>query len=180
MVADLPEKEINNELIDFMNSINLPIVLKTKDYHTFVINQKFIEKLRSISQKIQADKKFVIKEKYFDWIDKVVIDFLLYNSQENYQILKKAYLENGINQTIDAFTTENFYYYYRSLIMDELKIKFLYSSDFFLKKKSINLILSEDFLGVKFFIDGTFSSNTAWVLGKETALNRIKKALGKI
>ncbi len=174
IVNNLPYESITNTLINLINQFNFPVILKTSDYHTFVVNQEFIQELKRTlkpTEKLKLPSKidYVWKEKNFELVDKLIIHYLLRDIKNNYKLLSEKFLSQGINKVIDAFTTSNFYEFYKSInsiLTNEFtgfKIKFLVDNNFFLDNPDI--IFDKQVLGLKFFIDGTILSNTVWNWG---------------
>ncbi len=161
VVNNLPYSQISNELINLINKFDFPVVLKTSDYHTFVVNRKFVE---FIFRKDTGD--YVWKEKNFDVVDKFIVDYLKRHALENYRVLSDFFMSFDINKTIDAFTTPYFYNFYKyveaiGLRENELEVYFLVDSKWFLDNPDV--LMDKKCLGIKFFVDGTISSKTAWM-----------------
>lgn len=153
VVDNLPNHSIDSDLINLINSFDIPIVMKTIDYHTFVVNDIFLKLVNQTGN--------VWKEKNFQIVDEIIVRILGKNIDTNFEILTREFLRNGISRTIDAFTTENFYNLYNQAKTKKLNIKFLLDSKFFLKSPEI--LQDKRVLGIKFFIDGTISSSSAWI-----------------
>ncbi|MGC8734031.1 MAG: hypothetical protein ACP5RD_03190 [bacterium] len=153
-------KQKYKALINFINSFKLPIILKTKNYHKFFINDYLKKKLRL--------KLNFLNENYFSIIDKFFFNFIKKNYRKYYKIIEDYFLENNITKTIDAFTTLEFLEFY-NLINKKIKNKKLeiyYLLDpkiiFKINLKEIKLILKDKyFLGFKFFVDGTLANKDA-------------------
>ncbi|MCS6955437.1 MAG: hypothetical protein NZM44_03680, partial [Candidatus Calescibacterium sp.] len=158
VVTDLPLRCVNNELVNFINNFDFPIIMKTLDYHTFVVNNSFLNKLGK-NERIFEN---VLKESYFEVIDRMVLSYLRKNG--NFNALVEEFRKNRIYRTIDAFTTKDFYEFYNDTLFlntDGLEIYFLLDNKFFLSSPEV--LLDIKCLGIKFFIDGTISSGTAWI-----------------
>ncbi|MCS7244469.1 MAG: hypothetical protein RMJ36_07045 [Candidatus Calescibacterium sp.] len=158
VVTDLPLGCINNELVNFINNFDFPIIMKTVDYHSFVVNNSFLNKLG----KSVGIFENVLKESYFDIIDRMVLSYL--KKSGNFNALVEEFRKNCIDRTIDAFTTKDFYEFYNDTLFlntDGLEIYFLLDNKFFLSSPEV--LLNIKCLGIKFFIDGTISSGTAWI-----------------
>ncbi|MCS7165928.1 MAG: hypothetical protein RMJ51_06650 [Candidatus Calescibacterium sp.] len=111
----------------------------------------------------------ILKEELFSIIDRVVLDYL--KEKVDFMIVINEFLKNDIHKTIDAFTTEYFYNFYSSLNWQDFKgleIFFLLDSKFFLSSPEV--LRENKVLGIKFFIDGTFSSSTAWEIADKKNL----------
>jgi hypothetical protein len=153
-------KQKYKALINFINSFKLPIILKSKNYHKFFINDYLKKKLRL--------KLNFLNENYFSIIDKFFFNFIKKNYRKYYKIIEDYFLENNITKTIDAFTTLEFLEFY-NLINKKIKNKKLeiyYLLDpkiiFKINLKEIKLILKDKyFLGFKFFVDGTLANKDA-------------------
>lgn len=154
IITDLPDNCISNELIQIINRFDFPILIKSKDYHTFVVNDRFRDRCRELNSN-------VLKEEFFSPIDRLVLRYL--KEKIDFIVVIDKFLKNDICKTIDAFTTKDFYEFYIDMDWKEYKdfeIFFLLDSEFFLSNPEV--LLDKKVLGIKFFIDGTFTSNTAW------------------
>ncbi len=152
--------KIYKHLLDFVNSINVPVIFKSKNYHKFFINNH-------LKRKLNLNVNF-LDEKDFNIIDKFFINILKKNYKKYYKLMEDYFIKHGITKTIDAYVTSEFLKFYKLINkkINNRKLEIYYLLDpniiFDFKLKKIKEILKDNyFLGFKFFVDGTLANKDA-------------------
>ncbi|MCX7871365.1 MAG: hypothetical protein N2485_07355 [bacterium] len=147
-------------LLDFVNSIDIPIIFKSKNYHKFFVNNY-------LKKKLNLNINF-LDEKHFNIVDRFFIDYIKKNYKKYYKLLEDYFIGYGITKTIDAYTTTEFLEFYKlvnkKINNKRLEIYYLLDPNILFKfelKKLKEVLNDKYFLGFKFFIDGTLSNKDA-------------------
>jgi len=184
LVLNTPFNAINNQLVNFINNFNFPILMKTSDYHTFVVNNEFLKRLK---EELKIDEKDNIwRERNFDLVDKLFLKYLL-EKNEVYKLLSEEFLKNDICKVIDAFVNESFLEFYNSLFnslffenQNDSFVDIFFLLDSKLVLRRCDVLKDNRVLGVKFFVDGTITSNSAWMTEDQKRLFLDEKELDDV